>query len=471
LTELKRRLLFEKEDILKVTDAKCLNYSGKASSICSVVIDSRKATPSSLFIPLKGTKTDGHRFLDDAVKRGATAVFIAKTEWEKQADYVHKIIESSTVDIYMVEDTLKALQVLAKFYLNTFKSLYRIGITGSNGKTTTKEIIGSILKGSADTIINEGNLNSEIGLPLSVFQVQPHHKYAVFEMGINHEGEMDILSEIVKADSALITNIGIAHIGILGSINAIAEEKKKIFKFFNGNQNAFIYEKDAFYSFLSKDIKGRVIPFGPEKTIGVKGYRDLGLDGAVIYWEEFQVRYPLMGYYNFLNALCAISLACELGIEADYIKEGLENVKPLFGRSQIIRDNVTIIQDCYNSNPNSALETLKFFHAVPWKGKKVAILGSMLELGENSEENHKMVVDLAVSLNFDFVFLYGNEFEGAYRSIKEKHCMGFIYWTESFDSLRLEIEGHVKQGDLIFLKGSRGMQLELLVPFLQNMIR
>ncbi|MBN2532453.1 MAG: UDP-N-acetylmuramoyl-tripeptide--D-alanyl-D-alanine ligase [Spirochaetales bacterium] len=468
MTGLKQEALFTIEELINCAGGKAVFLPDRVHPVCSFVIDSRKAEESSLFVPLKGEHTDGHEFLAHAVSGGARALFVAEAIWQIRKNQILFDLKDSEVSIIMVKDPLKAFQDCARVYLNRFSSLCRIGITGSNGKTTTKEITGSILSQKGKTLINQGNLNSEIGLPLSVFRVQPDHHFGVFEMGMNHKGEMDILSDIVKPDAAVITNIGVAHIGILGSKDAIAGEKKRIFTHFNGNQTAYIYEDEPYFSFLSKGVKGRIIPYGLKSTKGFTGYEDRGLDGMTINWEGFRVLFPLFGFHNLLNALGALTLARELGIGNREIIDGLEGVTPLFGRSQVVKGRITIIQDCYNSNPDSVKEALEFLGTVSWKGRRIAVLGSMLELGRESENAHLQILHDKQILHLDRLYLFGPEFEKPWsvylKGKKDIHS----FWTDDFSSLVKELKENVQEGDLLLLKGSRGIELERLVPELRT---
>jgi UDP-N-acetylmuramoyl-tripeptide--D-alanyl-D-alanine ligase len=454
------------DELTQAVNGTIVVHPGIVHPVCSVVIDSRKSEKGSLFVPLKGDNTDGHEFLEDAAARGAQSILVSEEFWKAHEDRVLLAGKNSETTIVCVQDPLKALQDCAKSYIKRFSSLCRIGITGSNGKTTTKEIIGSILMKKDDTVINPGNLNSEIGLPLSVFRVEPHHHYGVFEMGMNHPGEMDALADIINPDAALLTNIGTAHIGILGSKDAIACEKKKICDHFDGNQVVFLYEDEPYFSFLARGVRGSVIPYGPRSTQGFTGYKDRGLDGMTINWEGSRVLFPLFGFHNLLNALGAISLTRELGAGKSEIINGLEGVKPLFGRSQVIKGRITIIQDCYNSNPDSVREVLDFFHTLPWEGRKIAVLGSMLELGEESGNAHMEVLNHTNIRHLDRVYLFGPEFEDPwvrYRDGKKETCLS---WTDSFSTLAAEIKKDLREGDLLLLKGSRGVELERLVPVL-----
>ncbi len=459
------KALFSPKEVQNITHGS-LVFQG-TGEIQSVGIDSRELLKGSLFIPLAGTKVDGHQFLEQAIRKGAAAVLSAESEWKKQKDTFISLLHDSGASMIIVEDTLKALQDLANYHMRRHPEVVRIGITGSNGKTTTKEIIGAILSEEAKTSISEGNLNSEIGLPLSAFKVEENDHFAVFEMGMNHEGEMDALTNIIRPDFAVITNIGSAHIGLLGSQKAIAREKRKIFNFFNGNQKAFLYEEEKFYKYLSRGLIGKVIPFGPNSTPGFEGSQSLGLDGTSIHWEGLQIRFPLLGFHNLLNALSSISVSVELGINSSIIKSGLEKVKPLFGRSQVLRGGVSIIQDCYNSNPDSVLQLLDFFKTLEWKGRKIAILGSMLELGENCDAAHRHIGLKAARSGFDKIYLFGAEMESASKALKQEEFLSF-HWTADFDHLRTLLIDQIKPGDLILLKGSRGVELERLIPYLKK---
>ena len=453
-------MLFSRDEVVRILD--CRSYYTAPGEIGSVVIDSRKVEKGALFVPLPGTRTDGHNHIEEALARGANTVLVSAVEWEKRQAELQRQITERGAAFLVVADPLAAMQKLASCYIKKIPGLCKIGVTGSNGKTTTKEIIGHILSRTAATYINEGNLNSDIGLPFSIFRIKPSHRFAVLEMGMNYKGEMDILAGIVKPDYAIITNIGRAHIGPLGSMDAIAAEKKKVFKHFNGTQHGYVHEDERYFQFLADSINGEILPYGQKSTRGFEGYRILGLDGTAIYWEGLQISFPLIGYHNLQNALGAITLARQLGIDKQAIKAGLEQVNPLFGRSQIIRGEQTIIQDCYNANPDSAKAVLNFLNTLPWKGRKLVVLGSMLELGGKSREAHRELGSHVGTLKFDGVFFFGEEMEAAYHWLQEYNPAGNYFWTADFDDLLAAVLDYKKAGDLILLKGSRGVLLERL---------
>jgi len=458
--------LFSVQEMVNILD--CRPVSARQAMVSSVVIDSRKVEQDALFVPLPGTKTDGHDFIESAVASGASCILVALQEWKKRESALMQL-NAQTVFV-VVENPLSAMQQLAAYYVKKLTTVTRLGITGSNGKTTTKEIVGSLLNQQAATYINEGNFNSDIGLPLSVFKIEPAHKYAVLEMGMNYKGEMDILAGIVQPHYGIITNIGKAHIGPLGSMDMIAAEKKKIFKFFTADAKGFVNEEERYFSFLADGVKGEVLPYGQKSTHGFEGYRILGLDGTAIYWEGLRILFPLIGYHNLQNALAGITIAQELGMDKEQIKNGLEQVRPLFGRSQIIKGEQMLIQDCYNANPDSMKVVLNFINTLPWQGRKLAVLGSMRELGTKTREAHREIGMLICSLKLDFVFLFGAEMESAYQWLTEHNKAGNYSWTTDMDELITGVMRTRAVGDLILLKGSRGVELERLVDKLHSKV-
>ena len=435
-----------------------------STAIRAVSIDSRQVRAGTLFVPLPGTRTDGHEHLADALGRGAAAVLVERRRWRGLAPALERRARETGAGVILVPSPLKALQALARTHLQRFPALVRVGVTGSSGKTTTKELIAGILARGFPIAASEGNLNSEIGLPLAVFRVGSGQRCAVFEMGVNRRGEMDVLADIARPDCALITNIGTAHIGPLGSQEGIAREKKKIFRWFDGRQKAFLFEEDRYYAYLARGVKGSVIPFGPRSTRGFEGSQDLGLDGTLIHWEGLRIRFPLFGPHNLLNALAAVSVASELGASASAVQEALEAAAPLPGRSQLLRGEPTVIQDCYNANPDSMRELLDFVKPLAWEGRKIAVLGSMLELGERSGEEHRSLGAAVARAGFDVVLLFGQEMQEAYREMRRLGYSGPAEWTADFAALRGRLLALVEPSDLVVIKGSRGVELERLVP-------
>ncbi|HTX72700.1 MAG TPA: Mur ligase family protein, partial [Rectinemataceae bacterium] len=281
------------------------------AQIASVFVDSRSVQRQGLFVALPGERSDGHAYIADALRAGASCVLARSDRREAAGQAWREAAGEGTAGraMLLVPDSLKALQVLAREHRRRFPSLFRVGITGSSGKTTTKECAASALGRGRSLVLNPGNLNSDIGLSLSVFAMSAGHEIAVFEMGMNRRGEMDELAEIYEPDLALITNIGTAHIGILGSRDEIAKEKKRIFSRFDGRQEGLVWEEDEYRQFLKEGVRGRILEYGPKSTTGFRAARDLGLDGYEVDWEGLRFIFPLAGRHNLINAIAAMALA------------------------------------------------------------------------------------------------------------------------------------------------------------------
>jgi UDP-N-acetylmuramoyl-tripeptide--D-alanyl-D-alanine ligase len=432
----------------------------------SVSIDSRTVRPGALFVALRGNALDGHKFVDAAFGAGASAAMVAVSALQNPAFGLTGLAQKWNRVLIAVEDTLKALQNAACSYLKQFSNLLRIGITGSSGKTTTKEIAAAIIGQEKSVVMNKGNLNSETGLPLSVFEVRPHHQVGIFEAGMNKPGEIADLAAVLNPNLALITNIGSAHIGIFGSRQAIAEEKKKIFSCFSGENTALIPESDEFRDFLAKGLNGRVVLYGPSSLNALGHIRDMGLRGTEVVWEGESARFGLPGRFNLANALAATALALELGISASSVRRGLESVKPLFGRGEILYGRTTVIRDCYNSNPESVEEALDFCDSLEWPGRRIYVMGSMLELGDASEKAHADLGRRLALCKAGMVFLFGEEIQAAAETMKKEAADLLSLYTKDRDELSRALDSSVKSGDLVLLKGSRGCELETLTAML-----
>ena len=432
----------------------------------SVSIDSRKVRPGALFVALQGNALDGHKFVDAAFEAGASGAMVAVSALQNPAFDLTGLAQKWNRVLITVEDTLKALQNAAGAYLRQFSNLVRIGITGSSGKTTTKEIASAIIGQEKSVVMNEGNLNSETGLPLSVFKVRPHHQVGIFEAGMNKPGEIADLAAVLNPNLALITNIGSAHIGILGSRQTIAGEKKKIFSCFSGNNTALIPENDDYRDFLAEGLNGRVVFYGPSSLASLGQVRDLGLRGTEIVWGGESVRFGLPGKFNFANALAATALALELGVGASSVRRGLESAKPLFGRGEILYGRTTVIRDCYNSNPESVEEALDFCDSLDWPGRRIYVMGSMLELGDASEKAHADLGKKLALCKAGMVFLFGEEIQAAAETMKKEAADLLFLYTKDRDELSRALDSSVKSGDLVLLKGSRGCELETLTAML-----
>ena len=442
----------------------CICNFNHENGFSSVATDSRNVLPGSLFVPLLGEFQDGHSFIPKALEAGATIVFVDQAHRDGSGSLYSVLAKRYDAAIILVENTLRALQNAAQKYVSFFPELVKIGITGSSGKTTTKEIVGSVFSEKYSVIMNEGNLNSETGLPLSVFRIRKEHEVGIFELGMNRKGEISEIAHVLSPSLALITNIGTAHIGILGTQRAIAEEKKCIFENFSDTGVGFIPENDVWTDFLSGIPRGSVRFFGPESTEGYTGYTNLGIDGSLINYNGITIHLSLPGRYNLMNALGVISLAGYAGLKPMEIKAGIEKVKPLFGRAEVIKGDATIILDCYNANPDSMESALGFCSDLEWEGNKIFVLGSMLELGAESLKAHERICRIASKSGVNHVFLFGDEMVAAGYLVDWNNVL--VHSFIDIDKLSLALAQTVRSGDLVFIKGSRGMALERVCPAL-----
>lgn len=463
MVDVKRKLLSIK-DILAASGGRAEGLfppgaDAASTTIESVSIDSRDCHPGALFVPLKGENTDGHHFLRDAAERGAVIAFTSEKFWRENRNDLGATAEEFHTAFLIVDDPLTALQRTAERYLDGFSRVKRVGVTGSSGKTTTKELIGALLPEIGDTAVSKGNFNSEIGVCLAAFEVDSRNDFAVFELGMNRIGEMDILTRIVKPDIAVITNIGTAHIGYLGSQEKIALEKKKIFSLLSDDGIGFVFEDEPFLNLLASEVKGTIYPYGPKNLDGFKYARNLGLDGMVLGWKGYEIRLALPGGVNINNACAAIEVALHFGMKEERIAERLEQVRPLFGRGEIRRGDVDIICDYYNANPESMDEAITFLLSLATEGRRIALLGDMKELGHHSRQAHRKVGEKLLSSPVDLVFLIGEEMRVVY-DLLFSTFQDRVFWAEDSADIIRELKKTLCKGDTLLLKGSRATALE-----------
>ena len=446
-------------------------------SFVEVATDSRNVVKKTLFVPLEGENQDGHLYIPQAIENGASVVFLTKRYYTENKQAVAEMAKKhSKIAFITVSNTLKALQDIAEKYVAKFPKLVKVGITGSSGKTTTKEIAVAIISSKFNVICNQGNLNSETGLPLSVFKIREEHQVGIFEMGMNRENEIGEIVKVLKPLYGIVTNIGTAHIGNLGSRDNIAAEKAKVFTFCKDKGYGIIPYDDDYRKYLASNVHGHVVFYGndaPEST--VRFVRDKGLEGTEFSIAGQHGTVPLPGKYNYKNAQAAIALAQVLGFSASEIIAGMKNVKPLFGRSQVLKGTYTVIQDCYNANPDSMEKALELAGSLEFDGRKAYVLGDMLELGKDSKKAHEKIGKLALESAPHTIIFIGKEMKAAYDKVKGLKSLGKIkaYHIAGKDDADLEkcaktLRKNLGKKGLILVKGSRGMGLERLAPMLED---
>jgi UDP-N-acetylmuramoyl-tripeptide--D-alanyl-D-alanine ligase len=428
-----------------------------------ISIDSRSIKANQIFWALKGEKYDGHDFLVEAVKNGAAAVIIDRR-------HAHTIRDIG-VPAVVVPDTLLALQNMAALHRNKF-NIPILAITGTNGKTTSKEMIAWILQSKFEVHKTRGNLNNHIGVPLTLLHLTSSHQISIIEMGTNHPGEIALLSTLVRPTIGLITNIGRGHLQFFNDIEGVAREKLDLFKYTVPSGLLIINKDDArlgaysspHHSFCSYSLQ--------ETTSADVHGKYIGLDdlGAGI-WElngKIVINMRVTGRHNVHNALAASTVALYFGFQEKEIKSALEKYTPYDKRMQIIKNgNWTIINDSYNANPDSfipALETLKHM-AGKQACRKILVLGDMLELGKSSDQLHLEILQLACSSGIDGIFTLGGSFRKAAKKLKVEYP-GNINCFLAHQELTTALKKFIKPTDIILIKGSRGMQMEKILAFL-----
>jgi len=426
-------------------------------SVETFFIDSRQVPAGGMFVPLKGENTDGHRFVLAAVDAGAVATFCSEADWAAlSAD-----LEARSTAVVVVDDVLEALAAFAAAHLDAFPGTLRIGITGSNGKTTTKELLAAALAVYGPTYFTKGNFNSEIGLPLTALGMDKGFSFAVFEMGINHRGEMDALASVVRPLLSIVTNVGTAHIGIIGSQHEIAAEKKKIFSRSGSVAIAVLPGADRFLPVLTDGFHGTVKLFGRTQS-GFRLVADHGLGGSEFEWKGMAYRLALPGLHHIDNALAVLTAVEALGLDPRKCAAALGSVGASFGRGQVIRGEVDLLLDCYNANFDSMLGLFSLVRSLPKTGRLVLVLGSMKELGTETAVLHQKLGAQAAGLDADAVFFFGTEAEAAYQACADGKFAGHLVWTDDFAELKALVGDFVQKGDLVVLKGSRSNELERL---------
>lgn len=489
----------------------------KNREITCAVIDSRKIEQGGLFFATKGEKVDGHRFIGQVFEKGALCVITEKTP--KQVQTECEVPVESWGAYILVEDTFTALKKIAAFYREQLK-IPVIGITGSVGKTSTKEFIAGVLSVHYNVLKTEGNFNNEVGLPLTLLRIRREHEAAVVEMGISDFGEMSRLGAMARPNICVITNIGQCHLENLHDRAGIFKAKTEIFDYMSENGEVCLNGEDDMLAAVS-EVNGKTVHhFGLSENAGLEVYatdvENLGLLGsrAVMHICRKEtdpvagngsaetavesagqepctdivcpIEIPLPGQHMVINAMAAAQVGQLLGLTVEEIKEGIKSVKPVGGRSNILKlaDKI-VIDDCYNANPVSmkaALELLKTAN-----GRKVAVMGDMFELGENSDAMHAGVGAYAVEQGMDVICCVGENschmYEAARAnitdtkanaaSIAEKNSIETnvettVYYFATREDLLAKLSDILQPGDTILVKASHGMGFDKVVEALKG---
>lgn len=439
----------------KIADAINADLIGDDLLLENVVSDSRKNTENALYVALPGERFDGHDFIAEAQKRGAIAAMV---ESESSQD----LSQLKVVDCY------QSLKDLAAWWRSQF-AVPVIAVTGSVGKTSVKEMLAAIFAQLGDGIATKGNLNNEIGLPLTVLRLKPEHLYMVLEMGMNHAGEISRLSKIARPTVALITNAGAAHLEGLGSVEAVAKAKGEIFEFLAADGTAVINADDP-YCQLWKDLAAprNIVTFGLENQADVQADYELFVDHAKLqvsaFGEQFDFSLPMVGKHAVLNALSAVAVSLAAHIPAELIQQGLAQTPTVEGRMQTIEvGDLMLINDAYNANPVSMRAAIDVLVA---HQSSTLIVGDMGELGSFAEQAHIEVGEYAAKLGVKQLLACGAFADSIAQGYGSK-AKAFASQQQLFDYLQdnLQAEGAV------LVKGSRSAKMEQVVSFIQNQIQ
>lgn len=427
--------------------------------ITSIVTDSRKAGEGSLFAAIKGARVDGHRFIPAVAEQGAVCVLC-----EEKPDI--------DINYIRVESTLVALKGIAEYYRSLF-SIPFIGITGSVGKTSTKEFISAVLAQKYNVHKTGGNFNNELGVPITLFGLEEEHEVAVIEMGISGFGEMTRLSKMVKPDISVITNIGYCHLENLGDRDGVLRAKTEMFEYLKKDGVIILCHDDDKLRTVTDYHGIRPIFYGTgNDEYRAENITEKGLDGigcTLIHHARMDdsvedvridVTIPTMGRHNVLNALCAMAVGTQLGLSADEIKRGLESFENVGSRNHIIKtDTLTIIDDCYNANPTSTKAGLDTLSKLG--GRRIAILGDMKELGKDELTLHREVGAYAKEVGIDMLVAVGPLSEATAEGYGEG-----AYYAATVERCIDRIKRYLRPGDTILVKASHSMQFERIVEAL-----
>ncbi len=449
---------FAKLRSVEIFNRECL----KGVRITGVSTDSRTMKPGNVFVALRGEKFDGHRFVSDVVERGAAVVVVDSAWWKGNSSTVK---EKASV-LVVVPDTTKALGELANKYRKKF-SIPFIGIGGSNGKTTTKEIVSSVLKTKFNVLSTEGNLNNHIGVPQMLFRLTPTHDVAVLELGTNHFGELKYLCKVVEPTHALITNIGREHLEFFGDEAGVAKEEMELYRSVAKKGIAFINLDDPYLAKASKKV-GDKVTYGLGSSAHVRGMNvttsalgqasfGLSLRGKK---KKRTVHLRVAGLHNVSNALAATAIGLTFKVPENKILHALQQWTAHSKRMEIVkRNSITILNDTYNANPDSVVAALKTLQSMKVAGKKIVVLGDMLELGAKAEHEHAKIGLEVSNLEFEYLLTVG----ALSRFTHEASKLAFAEHFDSQEALVASLKSQLAPGDAVLVKGSRGSAMEKIV--------
>ncbi len=449
------------EAIAKAVDGVLYNgESAVGKTANGVVIDSRQVEEGYIFIAIKGERVDGHTFINQVFDKGALAVVCEEKQEGLDKPYI------------LVKSSADALRAMAKYYREQL-DVKVVGITGSVGKTSTKEFISAVLSEKYDVLKTEGNFNNEIGLPLTVLKIRDNHQIAVIEMGISHFGDMEPLGIIAKPDVCVITNIGCCHLEHLIDRDGVLKEKSSMFNYANEGASYVLNGDDDKLATIA-DVNGKAPIFvsleDTTKPVCVENITETGIEGTKctvnVMGNNVELDIPLPGKHMVSNALVACAVGAVFDISLSQMAQGISKLQPVGGRVNIIKgERYTIIDDCYNANPVSmkaSIDVLKYATT-----RKVAVLGDMFELGANENELHGDMGAYIADSDVDMLITVGRLSKNMDAKAKECGYKGEIVHFDTLEECLGNIENSLIKGDTVLVKASHGMHLEKVVELLK----
>ena len=451
------------QEILDITKGNIISGDPAAEiDLAAISTDSRAIKKGQFFLPLKGTNFNGEDFIDDAFDKGAIGAFITGPGSRVQGQGAEKII-------IQVEDTLKALQQIAHEHRMKF-NIPVIGVTGSNGKTTAKDMTAKILSPKYNVLKNEGTKNNQIGLPQTLLRLNKEHDLCVLEMGTNHMGEIRTLADIARPDIAVITNIGPSHLKFLKDLEGVSESKKEIFEFLGEDSLAVLNGDDEYLSKI-KNNKFKIIRFGLDKGNDFRASIVSTEKGKIDFLVNDKSPFVLnmAGVHNVYNALAAIAVAGHFNLDYDSMKKELAEYTPIYMRLNIEDiDGVIIIDDAYNSNPLSMRAALETIRSYPAKSRWV-VSADMLELGDKEDDFHKAIGEAVARGGFDGLLTFGKlSRQTSSAALKSGMDRNKVWHCSDREEVAQTLRKWAKAGDVVLVKGSRSMKMEEVIEKLKT---
>ncbi len=443
-----------------------VSTSGNLGSypIAGVSIDSRTLAEGNLFVAIEGPTHDAHLFIDNALDAGATGI-IARSDFRYEGRH-------PSAKIIFVDDTLKAMHDLAQWWLREF-DLKKIAITGTNGKTTTKEMIAAVLSKKYATYRSPGNFNNLYGIPLAIFELDESFEVAVLEFGMSTPGEIEALTRMVQPGYGLITNVDAAHLETMGSIDAVARAKFELPENMPGDGTVFLNIDNGYLRKRYETESRRKIGYGIESRDGFHPAH-FGSNGSgcfkFIVEPIGDVHLKVPGIHNLYNAIAACAVGKELGVEPSEMKAALESFRSVGMRMEVMEHaGIKIVNDAYNSNPASLRNALRTLVALDAPGRRIAVLGDMLELGEKARELHRQAGEFISELNLDLLLLAGElANEILVGAVKAGIDMDGVHYFSSIDDLTEYLLKSVRDGDAVLVKASRSMAFDRVTTVLTS---